>query len=253
MTRGISGYVCVRNAIQLDYCVVESVRSLLPVCDEVVVCDGESTDGTRKMIEGMGEPKIRILDYPWANPDGDSSFWVEWLNWARVRLNYDFQLTLDADEVLDPAGYDAIRLMAKLGECGIFSRLNFWRDAQHLAPSNRVCGDTVARCGPTYLYCPSDEPNPAMTPNIRTHASLHPDLRIFHYGFLRDKNAFVRKSKAVQQMFMGSCDSRIIEQETLGKDWDERDYFDGEPLLEYNGLHPEVALYWLAARGHNLK
>lgn len=249
MKRGISGFVCVRNAEIYDYCVVSAVKSLIPVCDEVVVCDGESTDRTLRRIEDIGDSRIRVITYPWKNPIANDRFWVEWLNYARERLDYDYQLTLDADEVLDPRSHDKIREFAADGICGLFDRLNFWMDIRRLAPKNTVCGDTVARCGPSSLYCCSDEPSPAVTPNIRTNARYHPDLRIFHYGFVRDPSAFLRKSKDVQKMFTGSCDARILGMEATGRIWNERDYFDGAQLESYLGPHPEAAHGWLREKG----
>lgn len=253
MKRGLSGYVCVRNARLLDYCLSEAVESLIPVCDEVIICDGESTDGTKDTIFGLwvNEPKIRWITYPWPNPVNDPSFWVKWINFARQHLEYDMQLELDADEVIDSNSYVKIReIVARRGSAN-FNRLNFWKDAQHLAPHNRCCGTMVARLAPTRFYMPSDEPRPAVTPNARTYAEDVPGLQIFHYGFLRDPTAFVRKSREVQNMFFGSCDSRITEMADQGKRWDEREYFD-LPLQEYQGQHPPVAHQWLLSRGYSL-
>lgn len=246
---GISGYVAVRNAVELDYCVVEAVASLIPICDEVVVADGESTDATREMVASIGDSRVRVIDYPWPYPHCDDKFLVKWLNWTRARLNYNFQITVDADEVLDSSSYWIVQELAKDAACGIFRRHNFWQDAQHLAPLNTVCGDTVARCGPTSLYMPSDEPFPAVSPNIRENAVEIHGLTIFHYGFLRRPEAFMRKSREVQNMFMGSVDSRILEMEAAGKKWTERDYFEGRPLRDFTGSHPAVAHQWLRDRG----
>src|ERR1700731_2922267 len=106
----ISGYVCIRNGFNLDYCFQESIRSLLPVCDEVVVSDAESDDGTRQELEDWArvEPKLRIITYPWPNPKGDVTWWTTWLNVTRGFLRYPMQLTVDADEVLDPLSYPTI-------------------------------------------------------------------------------------------------------------------------------------------------
>lgn len=250
----ISGLVCVRNAVVYDYCWREAVASLLPVVDEMLICDGQSTDGTREHIDAMaaGEPKIHVIEYPWPNPKNDPGFWVAWLNWARQHAKHPMLISLDADEVLDPEGYPRIREVAGLGGCAFFERLNFWKDARHLAPENRVCGTYVARLGPSSLYLPSDEPNAAVSPNIREKAKRYRELRIFHYGFIRNPEAFVKKSIGVQNMFFGSVDSRITEQAAKGLKWNDRNYFDNLPLRPYAGPHPEVAHAWLKERGHEL-
>lgn len=252
LKRGLSGYIPVRNAKNLDYCLREAVESLLPVCDQVVIADGESDDGTKDTIFDLwvNEPKIRWVTYPWPNPVNQPDFFVRWIQFARQHLEYDMQLELDADEVLDPISHDKIReIVARKGSAN-FKRLNFWKNAQHLAPHNRCCGTMVARLAPSHLYMPSDEPNPAVEPNARTYAETIPGLQIFHYGFLRNPDAFVRKSREVQNMFFGSVDSRITEMADQGKRWDDREYFD-IPLQAYRGTHPLVAHKWLRDRGYS--
>ncbi len=61
----VSGFTFVRNAIKFDYPVVESISSILPLCDEVIVAVGKSEDGTRELVESIGSPKIRIIDTEW--------------------------------------------------------------------------------------------------------------------------------------------------------------------------------------------
>lgn len=254
MKPGLSGYVCVRNATVYDYPISEAVLSLVPVCDEVLISCADSDDDTWEICADLVwlDSRVKLYGYPWDNPHRDIHFWTRWMNFARNQLSYDTQLELDADEVLDPAGYDQIRAMKSTGCSAMFQRLNFWKDAQHLAPHNRVCGEMVARLGPTSLYMPSDEPQPAVHPNVRTNAAPFPSLRIFHYGFLRKPDAFVKKADAINQMFFGSTDPRLAEQVAKGERWDNRDYFSGEPLRPFNEQHPEVARRWLQERGYSL-
>lgn len=61
----VSGFTFIRNAVRLDYPIVEAITSILPVCDEFVVMVGNSDDGTRELIESIGSPKIRIFDSVW--------------------------------------------------------------------------------------------------------------------------------------------------------------------------------------------
>ncbi len=213
----LTGLVCVRNGTELDYCWREAVASLLPVCEEVLICDSDSTDGTSDSILGWEsqEPKIRSINYPWPRPHQNEFFWVEWLNWARQHVKTELLLQLDADEVIPPSSYPMIDSLKETGESALFRRFNFWNDPHHLAPDNRCCGTMVARMGRSNLYLPSDEPNPRVHPNLRTHAQQFPTLEIFHYGFIRDPKAFVKKSVTVQNAFFGSCDSRITERRAL--------------------------------------
>ena len=61
----ISGFTIVRNAVKLDFPVLESIRSLLPVCEELVVNVGKSEDNTLDLIRSIGDPRIRIVESEW--------------------------------------------------------------------------------------------------------------------------------------------------------------------------------------------
>lgn len=252
MKHGISGYVCIRNSITLDYCVEEAAESMLPVVDELILCDGESDDGTDNIlnwIKAKHPDKVRIVTYPWPGPHRDLHWWVNWLNAARQHCQYSMQLTLDADEVLDPCSYETIRSIAAQGGSGMFKRHNYWRDPQHLVPFNKCCGEQVARLAPSGLWMPSDEPQPLHQPNARTNAVHRPELIIHHLGFLRKNEAFVKKTEVVQNAFFGSVDTRIAKATEGGKHWSDFDYF-GEPLREAERRTPTLCHAWLAARGY---
>jgi glycosyltransferase involved in cell wall biosynthesis len=61
----VSGFTIVRNAVKFDYPVVEAIRSILPLCDEVVVAVGKSEDGTLDLVRSIGDAKIRIIETVW--------------------------------------------------------------------------------------------------------------------------------------------------------------------------------------------
>lgn len=247
----ISAYICVRNAISLDYCLELAKDSLLPVCDELVLCDSDSTDGTRELMERWmdKERKIRIINYPWPDPKGDSFWWVKWLNYARERLNFPMQLTLDADEVLDESCHKRVRELADAGECASFDRLNFWRDPWSLIPDGHCCGKWVTRLGHTEYFMPSDEPrHPGECP-ILDRSRRYPELRIFHLGFLRRREAFYRKARVVLPAFFNRYDERLERAETAGKPLWESECDFTDKLVAYNGPWPNGIQKWLWRRG----
>src|SRR5438876_342876 len=68
----VSGFTLVRNAVRLDYPIVPAIRSILEICDEVVVNVGKSDDATRDLVAGLGDPRVRILDTVWDFSRGSS-------------------------------------------------------------------------------------------------------------------------------------------------------------------------------------
>ena len=61
----LSGFTIVRNAIKLDFPIVPAIRSVLEVCDEVVVNVGRSEDETRDVVAAIADPRVTILDSEW--------------------------------------------------------------------------------------------------------------------------------------------------------------------------------------------
>ena len=61
----VSGFTFVKNAIKYGYPVVESIQSILPILDEMIVCLGDSEDETYQLIESIGSSKIRIIHSVW--------------------------------------------------------------------------------------------------------------------------------------------------------------------------------------------
>lgn len=251
----LSGLVVTRNHLTLDYMPVQSALSLAPICDEVIVSDMESDDGSwENLQESLStNNKIVLKQQPWNKPHNDPGWWVGALNFARLDLDSgDWLLQLDADEILGPESFSNIKVAMEDNIPGLFRRYTFWRDPQHLVPYNKCCGELVARLGPTNLYLPSDEPTPAQRPSIRDNAELRSGFHIYHYGMIRNPEAFVRKSKVVQNCFFGSVDPRIaVAQETHPK-WHDFDFFNGDPLRDFSGNHPDIAVKWLLNRGYRV-
>ena len=60
----VVGFSFIRNAVKFQYPIVEAVKSILPICDEVIVAVGKSEDSTRELVAAIG-PKVKILDTVW--------------------------------------------------------------------------------------------------------------------------------------------------------------------------------------------
>ncbi len=61
----VAGFTIIKNAVVNDFPIVEAIRSILPVVDEMIVLIGDSTDETTALIESIGDPKIKIHHSIW--------------------------------------------------------------------------------------------------------------------------------------------------------------------------------------------
>lgn len=108
----VSGFTFIRNALKYDYPVVEAVRSILPLCDEVVVAVGRSEDATRELVAGIDPAKVRIIDTVWDDSlrEGGRVLAVE-TDKAKAALapDTDWAVYIQGDEVLHENSHAAVR------------------------------------------------------------------------------------------------------------------------------------------------
>lgn len=253
----LSGLICIRQGDELDYSWRESVKSLLPVCDSVCVCDGESTDGTQEDIRDWmrHEPKINLCVYAWPNPVGVSTFWTDWLNYARIHCQGDYILQLDADEILDDRSYPMVEAAKKReGRFGLWcNRINYWRDPQHTIPHGVCLAHRVVRFLPQNVWLPSDGSDPRGAE--ATNMAMDSEITIHHVGFLRRRDAFFRKARALQSMFFNMYDKRLEDAEALSGNWMEMPGVTGweNNCPEYKGHYPPLVRAWLEERNYELR
>ncbi len=100
--------------------IARAIKSLVPVADEIIVVDGESTDSTREIAAGLGACVItRRFEGFTAQK-----------NFAALQAKYDWILSLDADEELNADAQDVLRRW-KLGNAGAYG-YRFARRARYL-------------------------------------------------------------------------------------------------------------------------
>src|SRR6059036_3323183 len=99
----LSGFTIVRNAVSLDYPIVPALRSILAICDEVVVNVGQSPDGTRDLVAAVRDPRVRIIDSVWDFSRG-SGVLAQETERAMRACRGAWGLYIQADEVLHETG-----------------------------------------------------------------------------------------------------------------------------------------------------
>ena len=61
----IAGFTIIKNAVTNDFPILEAIKAILPVVDEMIVLIGDSNDETIALIESIGDPKIKIHHSVW--------------------------------------------------------------------------------------------------------------------------------------------------------------------------------------------
>jgi glycosyltransferase involved in cell wall biosynthesis len=106
----ISGFTFVRNGCSLDYPFVPAIRSLLPLCDEIVVNVPRSTDDTLAVVKAISDPRIRILETEWDDNLRTGGLALSrHTNLALEQCTGDWCVYIQADEVLHEDTVPAMR------------------------------------------------------------------------------------------------------------------------------------------------
>lgn len=143
--QNIAGYTYVRNGFEYGVPFIESIKSVLPVCEEFIVVVGDSTDGTREAIEALNSPKIKIVDTQWdMNLRKGGKVFAQQSNIGIDAINGDWVFHIQADEVMHendlPKIKEAVERYSKDLEVDglLFPFLHFWGDYNHIQNSRRV-------------------------------------------------------------------------------------------------------------------
>jgi len=108
----VSGYTTTKDCISQSYPFIESISSMLGFCDQVVVVDGGSTDGTWEKLKEISKNNDRLIvhrqDRDW-NSKRSAVFDGQQKALARSLCSSDFCWQQDVDEVVHELDYPKIK------------------------------------------------------------------------------------------------------------------------------------------------
>lgn len=242
----VSGFAIVRNAIHYDYPVVESIRSILPLVDEMVVAVGNSRDDTRKLIESIPSNKIRIIDTVWDESQrAGGTVLAQQTNIALAECKGDWCFYIQADEVVHENDLGRIEDSMKKqlskrrveglsfryhhfrADYGIRDPLPYRRQIRVVRPSIgvRSVGDA---CG--------------FGIDDRKLRAVGTGAWVYHYGYVKPP----ANMSAKMDYFLSLYDGRTV---TPG-DEDSHDFYDWnlQTCEHFSGSHPAVMQDRIAAK-----
>ncbi len=244
----VSGFTIVRNAVALDFPLEASIRSILQICDEVVVNVGRSDDDTLAWVRSIDDPRIRILETEWDPSLRNTALSVETQRAMRA-CRFPWGIYVQADEVLHEDG--AQRLLAAIerydGDPAVEGLLvdyvHFYGGFDTVATHRRWYRREVraVRLAPELdIRSHQDAQGFRVGPERRKIRARTTGARMFHYGWARPAWALHRKRELDRPLYP----------------WRRSD--PALPLLpwipgieRFTGTHPAVAHRWLEERRHD--
>lgn len=237
----ISGFTFVRNAIDLYYPVVESITSILPICDEFIVAAGDSTDGTTELIRSIGDPKIKIIETVWDKTLVSGASNAQQTNIALDACTGDWAFYLQADEVvheddLQPVA-DRMRtcLDNRRVEGLLFDYLHFFADYEHIQSAHNWYRREM-RVVRTGIGVRSWRSAQGFRRDGQKLNVVHSGTHIFHYGWVRPPRKMLRKAHAFKTLHEGATAADAFYPDLNGE-------YDFGPLhgrVPFTGTHPRV-------------
>jgi hypothetical protein len=240
----ISGFTIIKHAIINDYPIVEAITSILPVVDEMIVLVGDSTDETKKLVQEINDPKIRIFDSVWDQslPKDGTVFAVETDKaFKLLDPKSTWAFYVQADEAVHekylPAILDACKKYKddQRVEGLLFKYLHFYGTYDYVGDSRRWYNREIRIIRNDKTIKSYRDAQGFRKGKKKLKVKLI-DAYIYHYGWVKSPEQMKKKMKEVSKYWMEESDN-------LQGFIDSEDFFDYEEfdsLEKFSGTHPAV-------------
>jgi hypothetical protein len=234
----VAGFTFIRNAIQLDFPVVEAITSVLPLCDHFFVAVGKSDDDTLDLIRSVAPDKITIRETVWDQglASGGTVYAAETDKaFSSVPEEYDWCFYIQGDEVLHEKYHPIVRKAMEINsdnkevEGLLFGFRHFYGTFDYVGDSRKwyrheirvIRNDKTIR---SYRDAQGFRKNGAKLKVVPVEAE------IYHYGWVRHPRTMQEKIDAVRKYYHG------ISEEEIGKNL-------GAEIFDYSGMYDALARF----------
>lgn len=242
----VSGFTFVRNAIKFDYPVVESINSILPICDEMVVAVGNSEDDTLSLIKNIDSHKIKIIETVWDDSlrEGGKVLAVETNKaFTAISDDTDWAFYIQADEILHEKYHESVYREMKTYATDasvdglLFDYKHFYGSYDYIGESYRWYRKEIRIVrNDKSIYSYLDAQGFRKGGNLKLNVKPA-NAEIYHYGWV--------KHPAFQQQKQEHFNKLWHNDEWINKNIkiiDEFDYSEVDSLAHFEGAHPHVML-----------
>lgn len=241
----VSGFTFIRNAIQLDYPIVEAIQSILPLCDEVVVAVGNSADDTLGLIKSIDPSKIRIIETIWDDTLRENgAVLADETNKAfqAISPDSDWAFYIQGDEVIHEEDYAEIRakmeafVQDKEVDGLLFAYQHFYGSYDFIGASNNWYKHEIRIIrNQKNIYSYRDAQGFRKDDNQKLNVAAI-QAKVYHYGWVKDPRAMQAKQTSFHKLWH--------DDEWLEKNIEDVEFFPYEDhingLARFKGTHPKI-------------
>ena len=240
----ISGFTFVRNGSILGYPYIESIKSLINLCDEVIVAVGNSDDDTLIQIQQLNTTKLKVIETQWNEVMTDRGYtYAQQKLIAQFNCTGDWSFYLECDEIIHEKDIPLIRqslfdnLHNKSVEAFVFNYYHFYGDINTIACSPRwykkaprIIRNNIRSWAPDGLFwLVMDKNKKGRYPNAKLI-----NCYLYHYGHVRLIQNMNEKNKRVEK-YWGKNPTKF---ETYAN-------IDPLTLYKFQDSHPKIIENWL--------
>jgi hypothetical protein len=253
----LSGFSIANNAVRYGYPLEASLRSLLPLVDELVIAVGDAEDGTWELIQGMADPKIKAFRTTW-DPSlrEGGKILSQQTNLALERCSGDWGIYLQADEVLHED--ELPRLRQSLERHLNDGSEGLWFDYLHFYGAFNVVQDQPPRwyaraIRALRLGLGVESWGDAMgflrrqaDGSLKDLKARSSGVQVYHYGHVRPPQVMLEKTKQLDSYYHDDAwvkERFSDEQKKLADFYDDRGH-----LRFFTGTHPATMASRVAAQ-----
>lgn len=241
----VSGFTFIRNAIKLDYPIVEAIQSILPLCDEVIVAVGNSEDNTLGLIQSIDPTKIKIIETVWDDSLRENgAVLADETNKAfkAISKDSDWAFYIQGDEVIHEKDHAEIRSKMELFlndeevDGLLFDYQHFYGSYDFIGASNNWYKHEIRVIrNRSNIYSYRDAQGFRKDDNQKLNVAKL-NASVYHYGWVKDPRAMQAKQTSFHKLWH--------DDEWLEKHIEDVEFFPYEDhingLARFKGTHPHI-------------
>jgi hypothetical protein len=240
----VIGFTFIRNAIKYDYPVEAAIRSILPLCDEMIVNVGNSEDATENLILEIDPAKIKIFHSTWDESlmEGGRVLAAETDKaYERIPADADWCFYIQADEVIHEKYYDTIRSAMqkhkddKSVEGLLFRYLHFYGSYDYVGDTRKWYSHEI-RIIRKDDHIHSYRDAQGFRKEGRKLNVAEMDAYVYHYGWVRHPKYQMMKVLGFEKLY----DNNFMAGKISKEETEHFDYSAIDSLTRFAGSHPGV-------------
>ena len=241
----IAGFTIIKNAVVNDFPIVEAIRSILPVVDELIVLIGDSTDETIALIESIGDPKIKIHHSVWnKNLRKGGAVLADETNKAfgLITEEYTWAFYIQGDEVIHEKYHPAIRAACEQYAFDtevqglLFRYKHFYGTYDYVGDSRKWYAHEIRIIRNNKMISAYRDAQGFRIGKTKLPVALV-DATVYHYGWVKSPEQMRKKQKESSVYWHDD-----VAMEKIKSSPDYYDFTGFDSLEKFTGIHPNVML-----------